>query len=141
MATSNFQYSFDTAKGPSEIFRHLADPRNWWVGLFGEEIEGRSEKVGDEFTFRAGDGIHYSRQQLTELLPGRKIAWSVIESRLSFLENGAEWEGTKFGFDIEEEKGRTKVTFSHDGLTPHIECYDQCSSAWTQYLRKLENPA
>lgn len=120
------------------IFLHLINPKNWWVGLFGEEIEGLSKTVGDEFTFRAGDGIHYSKQKLIELNPNKKIVWSVTESKLSFLKNQNEWAGTEIRFDIDIEKANTKITFLHNGLTPEIECYDQCSSAWTQYLQNLK---
>jgi len=61
------------------------DPKNWWVGLFGETIEGESNHINDEFSFRDGDGVHYSNQKLIELVPNEKIVWLVTESKLSFL--------------------------------------------------------
>jgi hypothetical protein len=138
MKKQSFKFSCTTSKTIHEVFTHLIDPRNWWVGLFGETIEGESNHVNDEFSFRAGDGAHYSNQKLTELVTDKKIAWLVTESNLSFLKNTNEWAGTKIGFDIEEEGGKTKITFSHDGLVPQIECYGGCSGAWTQYLQNLK---
>lgn len=138
MTDQSFQYSFTTSKTQSEAFSFLADPRNWWVGLFGETIEGKSNAINDEFSFRAGDGVHYSNQRLIEFLPAEKITWAVTESNLSFLQNSNEWAGTKIGFEIWQEAGRVQVRFTHQGLVPAIECYGSCSHAWAQYMKNLE---
>lgn len=138
MNDMNFQYHFTSSKKPSEVFEHLIHPENWWRGLFGETIEGKSNKINDEFSFLAGEGMHYSVQRLIEKQADKKITWLVSESNLSFLENPGEWTGTKISFDIEQENDETKVTFTHEGLIPPIECYANCSNAWGQYLRNLE---
>ena len=138
MTTSaDFQFRFDTLWSPQKLFDHLIDPRQWWIGLYGEDIQGQSQAVGDEFTFSAGNGVHYSRQKLVEIIPNRRIVWEVLESNLSFLAHPNEWAGTSICFDIQTENDKSTVTFSHKGLIPGIECYDQCSSAWTQYLQNL----
>lgn len=134
----SFQYRITTSRKPKEVFDYLMDPRNWWVGLFNETIQGRSESINDEFSFKAGDGLHYSNQKLVELIVGKKIVWLVVESNLSFLQNTNEWVGTKIGFDLEQENEQTNVIFTHLGLIPQIECFDGCSSAWTQYLQNLK---
>ena len=121
---------------PEEVFNVILDVRKWWSGLFDESFEGSSEKVGDEFSFRAGNGAHYTRQKLIELVPGKKVVWLVTDSNLSFVNTVDEWTGTKIVFEILEEEGKTKIVFSHLGLVPDFECYDACSSAWTQYMRE-----
>lgn len=138
MEDKNFTFSFNSSKNLNDVFNHLINPNNWWVGLFGETIEGKSEAINDEFSFRAGDGVHYSKQKLNDLVPDRKISWLVLESNLSFLKNTNEWAGTKICFDIEKDDNNTKVTFTHLGLVPEIECYGGCSSAWTQYMQNLQ---
>jgi len=138
MASKNFEFSFVSSKQPNELFSFLVNPKNWWVGLFGEKITGKSEAIGDEFSFKAGEGMHYTKQKLVELIPSKKITWLVTESKLIFLENTNEWEGTRIRFDLEPSGKKTKVTFTHIGLLPEIECYDQCSSGWTEYLQKLK---
>lgn len=138
MTNQNFQYSFTSSKNTSEVVAHLVNPKNWWVGLFGETIEGKSEELNDEFSFRAGDGVHYSNQKLIELIADKKIVWLVTDSKLSFLKNTNEWVGTKIGFDLEKVGDKTKITFTHIGLIPQIECFGSCSSAWTQYLQNLQ---
>ena len=138
MKSQSFAYSFTTSKQINEVFTHLINPQNWWVGLFGETIEGGSNHINDEFSFRAGDGVHYSNQKLVELVTNKKVVWLVTESNLTFLKNTDEWAGTKICFDVENERDKTKVTFTHQGLIPQIECYGGCSSAWTQYLQNLK---
>lgn len=137
MHSNNFQFSFTTSKSISEVFQHLINPKKWWVGLYNEVIEGKSTAINDVFSFKAGDGVHYSNQKLVQLEPNRKIVWLVTESNLSFLTNTNEWVGTKIGFHLEQLDNQTKVTFTHEGLVPDIECYNSCSNAWTQYLQNL----
>lgn len=135
---NSYTYSFNTIKSPNEIFELLLGVENWWIGIYGETITGFSKKVGDEFSFKAGDGAHYSKQRLIELNPNKKIVWLVTESHLSFLNNPDEWVNTKIGFEISQDRNKSKITFSHKGLIPKIECYDGCSGAWTKYLQNLE---
>jgi hypothetical protein len=136
MKTKDFTSSLLVDASPAEIFDGLKNVRGWWSGLYGEEFEGSSQKVNDEFTFRAGDGMHYSKQKLIELVPGKKLVWLVTESKLSFLKDKSEWTDTKLCFDISKEGDKSRVTFTHVGLVPQIECYNSCAPAWTQYIQE-----
>ena len=138
MTTSSFTVSIKTSVTPKEVFNLLLDIEQWWSGIYGEEIKGESKKMGDEFTFKAGGGAHYSKQKLVELIPNKKIVWLITDSTLSFLSNTGEWINTKIGFTISTEENSTVVTFIHEGLVPQIECYNACSGGWTRYLDKLE---
>lgn len=134
----SFTYSFNSFKTPHEIFETLSNVPQWWFGLYDESINGDSKKLNDEFTFKAGGGVHYSKQKLVELIPDKKLSWLVTDSNLNFLNDSAEWTGTKIAFEISKENGDSKVTFTHEGLLPEIECYDSCSSAWAKYLQQLK---
>lgn len=134
----NYSYAFTTMKSAKEIFDLLQNIEKWWSGIYEETIKGKSQKLNDEFSFSAGGGIHFSKQKLVELIANKKIVWHVTESNLSFLKNPEEWKNTKLTFDISETKNETKVTFTHEGLEPNIECYGSCSNAWTQYFQNLE---
>lgn len=135
--TNNYTFSFESTKTPQTIFEILLDIRKWWVGWFGEDINGKSKKLGDEFTFYAGDGLHITKQRLTELVPNKKIVWQIIESKLTFVEKTDEWTGTKICFEISTKGNKSKVTFTHEGLVKKFQCYNNCSGAWTQYLENL----
>jgi len=135
----NFTYNFSTEKPADEVFKFLLNVTNWWVGFYEETITGNSQHVGDEFSFHAGGGMHITKQKLVEAIPNKKIVWQVIESNLSFLDETDEWDNTQLIFEIQQNSdGSTAVQFTHQGLAPQIECYDQCSSAWTQYMNQLK---
>ncbi|MBN7803560.1 SRPBCC domain-containing protein [Algoriphagus aestuariicola] len=134
----SYSYSFTTAKSPKEVFEFLQDVKQWWSGFYEESFEGSSQQLNHEFTFHAGGGMHITKHRLIESIPYQRIVWEVIESKLSFLENPKEWERTKLVFEISDSGGETRVKFTHEGLEPQIECYDQCSSAWSQYLTQLK---
>ncbi len=135
--SNDFSYSFESSQSPEEIYGLLLHVEKWWNGLHAEQITGISRQVGDEFSFSAGNGVHFSKHKLIELIPSSKITWLVTESNLSFLTNTAEWTGTSFGFHIEQNGQNTKVTFTHTGLVPQIECYGRCTNAWSKYLDNL----
>jgi hypothetical protein len=138
MKTENFVYRFKSSKTPEAIFELLLNVEEWWSGLYEETIKGKSHKLNDEFSFKAGGGVHYTVQKLVELVPNKKIVWLVTDSKLTFLSDPGEWKNTKISFDISKEGDKTVVTFMHEGLTPQIECYDDCSTGWTGYLKNLE---
>ena len=139
METKNdFSYQFHSSKSTSDIFPILQNVELWWSGLFGERISGQSLKIGDEFTFSAGEGVHFSKQKLINLETDKKLAWLVTESNLSFLENKNEWVNTTINFDIKETDSGTDICFTHKGLVPKFECYGNCTVAWTMYLENLK---
>ena len=135
--SNDYTFSFESSKSPKDIFETLLDVRSWWSGLYGEDIRGSNKKLDDIFTFSAGDGAHNTKQQLVEWVADKKIVWQVTESNLSFLKKQDEWTGTKLSFEISAKGNKTRVTFTHQGLLPEIECYESCSGAWTQYLENF----
>lgn len=132
----HFTTTLLTDRTPAEAFQTILDVRAWWSGLYGETFEGSSAQPGDEFSFLAGGGMHYSKQRMTELVPGKTVVWRVTESSLTFTGSPEEWTGTSIRFDLSEEDGKTKIVFTHVGLIPEFECYDSCAPAWTQYVQQ-----
>jgi hypothetical protein len=126
----SFTTSFAVKQSPEAVFAAIVDPRAWWSG----DHEGRADRLGATFTYRYKD-IHYSRQQVTELVAGKRIAWHVTEGTLNFVADKTEWAGTTITFDIARKDSKTEVTFTHVGLKPAVECYDTCSDAWTSLIQ------
>lgn len=125
----NFTVSFTVDQTPEEAFAAINDVRGWWSG----DIEGPTDRLGEEFTYRYKD-VHYSKQEVIELVPGRKIAWRVLDSYLNFTQDKKEWNGTEVIFEISRKGKQTEVRFAHVGLVPAAECFDGCSSAWSFYI-------
>ena len=127
----DFTTSILVDKSPTEVFNAINNARGWWQG----EIKGSTQKLNEEFSYQMAD-VHFSKQKIVESIPDKKIVWQVTDSNLSFVNKTDEWTGTTVEFDIQPEGKKTKVTFTHYGLTPSVECYDACSGGWADVIKK-----
>lgn len=131
LATADFTTTFFVDQAPAAVFNAVNNVRGWWQG----EVEGPTDKPGDEFIYRMKD-FHYSRQRLIEVVPDKKVVWLVTDSKLNFLKDKNEWTGTTISFDIAEINNKTQFRFTHMGLIPGIECYSSCSNGWTKLIQE-----
>jgi Activator of Hsp90 ATPase homolog 1-like protein len=131
MNTKDFTATFLVDQTPEEAFNAIINTRGWWTGEPG--IEGSTDKLNDEFTYRYNP-YHYSKQKVTELIPGKKVVWLITDSQLNFVEEKDEWTNTIIVFEIARQGNQTQVKFTHLGLVPGIECYDGCSNGWSGYI-------
>ena len=125
----NYTTSFAVDQTPEEVFDAINNVRGWWS----DEIDGSTDKLGAEFTYRYKD-LHRTTQKITELVPGKKVVWHVLDSHINFVKDKAEWDGTDIVFEITKKHGKTELRFTHVGLLPAIECYGKCSGAWGFYI-------
>ena len=116
-------------RSPDQVFAAINDVRGWWTG----DITGASEKLGDEFAYRYGD-VHYSKQRVVESVPGQKVVWLVVDSKLSFIADKTEWNGTKVVFEIAKQGAKTQLRFTHVGLARGAQCFTDCFDAWGSYV-------
>ncbi len=132
----DYTLAFTVDQTPQEAFRAINDVRGWWSG----EVEGDTSQLGGEFSYRVA-GVHYSKQKITESVPGKKVAWHVTDAQLEFVKDKSEWKGTDIVFEIAKQGAKTEVRFTHKGLASAFECYTNCSNAWGMLvngnLRKL----
>lgn len=131
MATQNFTTSFTVDRSPEEVFNAVNNVRGWWSG----NIDGSTDTLGAEFVYSYKD-LHRSRQRITELVPGKKVVWRVLDAYLQFVDDKNEWNGTDIVFEITERGDKTELRFTHVGLAPVVECYTMCSRAWGSYINQ-----
>jgi hypothetical protein len=131
MKNQDFTTSIIVNQSPIEVFNAINNVRVWWQG----EIVGNTDKLNDEFTYQMGE-FHISKQKIVELIPAKKVEWLVTESKINFVADKNEWLNTTIIFDIKQVKDKTKLTFTHQGLVPKIECYGGCSGAWGQLIEQ-----
>ncbi|GAB2982137.1 hypothetical protein GCM10027049_18280 [Mucilaginibacter puniceus] len=131
MKTQDFTTTILVDNTPQEVFSAINQPQQWWSG----EFTGYAEKLNDEFTYRYKD-MHYSKQKVAEMVADKKVVWLVTESRLNFIDDKSEWTGTRMIFEIAEKDNKTELRFTHEGLTPKMECYDSCEGAWTELMQR-----
>jgi hypothetical protein len=124
-SNQNYTAAFTVDQTPKKAFDAINNVRGWWSG----NIEGTTDKLGDVFTYRYED-VHYSKQKITEFVPGKKVVWLVLDSYLNFIKDKTEWNGTKIVFEVSKKGAKTEVRFTHQGLVKEVECYGACSDAW-----------
>ena len=129
MTDESYATSFTVDRNPYEAYLAIKDPLGWWE----ETIAGRTHDVGDEFTHWV-PGVHYARIRVSELLPGKRVVWEVLDNWMSFIDDQSEWKGTQIRFDLHPHDGGTEVRFTHVGLTPRDECFEVCRDAWGVYI-------
>jgi len=129
MKNQDFSATITVSKTPQEAFDAINNVRGWWS----ENISGGADKLGDEFTYRYKD-VHYCKIRITELIPGKKVVWHVLDNRFNFTKDESEWKGTDVIFEISNKGNETGVRFTHRGLVPEYECFDVCSNAWGSYI-------
>ncbi len=130
MNQQNYQSSIAADFTPAEAFEAINQVREWWA----KNIEGSTEKLNDVFTVRFSSGT-FVTFEITESIPGKKIAWLVTDCYLPWLKDKTEWTGTSVVFEISAVGDETQVTMTHIGLVPEIECYNGCEAGWNQYFK------
>jgi hypothetical protein len=131
MTTQDFTTTILVDQTPTEVFNAINNPHGWWS----EEITGGTDKLNDEFHYHFQD-VHICRMKLTEVVPDKKVVWSVLENYFKFTKDKTEWIGTKIIFDISQHGDKTQMRFTHQGLIPEYECFEICQNAWTQYIQQ-----
>src|SRR3989337_2395953 len=129
MQNKNFTATLLVDQPPEEVLTAINNIRGWWS----EDIEGNTDKLDNEFMYR--DKHLRARMKITELIPGKKVVWHVLESQMDDIEDGTEWNDTKLIFKITRKDDKTKIQFTHLGLIPEFECYTVCSKAWGFYIK------
>ena len=129
MNVQNFTTTFTVDQTPEKAFAAINNVRGWWS----EDIEGSTDKLDDEFTYRHED-VHRCKLRLTEVIPDQKVAWLVLDNYFNFTQDTTEWTGTGIIFEVSAKGNQTEVRFTHLGLVPEYECFDVCSNAWGSYI-------
>lgn len=131
MKKNDFTTTIVVDQTAAQVFNAVCNPQDWWSG----EFTGNTSKLNDEFTYRYKE-FHFSKQQVVELVPNKKVVWLVTESAINYVEDKNEWTGTKMSFEITEQDNKTLLRFTHIGLNTGIECFNSCSTSWTQLIQQ-----
>ena len=129
MKNSDFTTTILVDQTPEEVFNAINNVRGWWS----EEIEGSTDKLNDEFILQYED-IHRCKIKITEMIPGKKVVWLVMENYFKFTKDSSEWTGNEMIFEVTEKGNKAQLQFTQEGLVPEYECYDICSNAWVNYI-------
>ena len=91
-----------------EVFNAINNVRGWWS----EEIEGRTDKLGEVFAYHYKD-VHYCKMKIIEFIPNKKVVWHILDNYFAFTKDKSEWIDTKFIFDVMIKCILTDVHYTH----------------------------
>ncbi len=129
MQTTNYSSNLLVDKTPHEVFNAINDVSAWWS----IHLVGNTKSLNDEFTVRFGET--YITMKVTESINDKKIVWLVTDCYKHWVKlNKIEWIGTNIVFEISSQNNKTKIDFTHIGLVPELECYDNCEKGWNQFF-------
>jgi uncharacterized protein YndB with AHSA1/START domain len=127
---SSYRQRLSFTQPPDVVYRAIATPAGvsgWWMPTTGSGAEGGRLHI----SFPPGVGVF----GVDTAQRASRVGWSVEE--LAFL---PDWIGTRIVFELAPgPTGGTELDFHHDGLTPQLECYDQCRQGWDHYLPSLHD--
>lgn len=127
----SFTTTIEILKSSHDVFSCLTEVTKWWS----KDFEGNSSQLNDEFVIHHPNQ-HYSKQKLVEVVQDKKIVWLVTDSTLYWLQNNKhEWTNTKIIFELTTAGNKTTLHFTHERLTPKMECYTMCEKGWTMIIK------
>ncbi len=98
----------------------------WWT-----TDTGGSAELGCELRFTFSDGV--AAMRVDERTPLALERWTCLGHS-----GQPEWAQTAVIFQLTEVRpGVTRLEFTHSGLRPQLNCYEQCSAGWNYLMRSL----
>ena len=126
----DFNSSISAKISASEAIKKIRDIPGWW----GVTFSGSCQKQNDKFIVKMG-GDSFFDFTVAELIPGKRVVWVVTDCNMPWYSDKKEWTNTELIFEINENNGETELKFTHEGLTPDVECYKDCAPGWTHWIK------
>lgn len=129
-AAGDYTYAMQVDVPRSQIIEALTDSAvisRWWTAVT------RSERHGEEVRlFMGGDGpavvVAIEHAEGTG-----SVTWTVTDCPVM-----ADWVGTQPSFSLQPRAdGTCTIEFRHVGLSPALECFDQCRAGWNHFMPSL----
>lgn len=130
MKNKNYTTEITIAVNATEAFEKITNVSDWWTN----NLEGSSKNLNDVFTVRFGKT--FVTIKLIEVVKNKKVLWHVTDCYLDWINNKKEWKDTEMGFEISGNNDSTHINFTHIGLQPQAECYNDCRRGWDQYIQR-----
>ncbi|HEY4334457.1 MAG TPA: hypothetical protein VGM89_01130 [Puia sp.] len=129
MNPQDYQCSITTSLTPAEAFDKISRVGEWWAVNF----KGDAKNLHDRFT------VHFARttwslMEIAEAAPDQRIVWKVVDCHLPIFKDPSLWKGHRIAWEISREGLLTRVTMTHIGLVPGVECYEDCRKGWGFYV-------
>lgn len=130
MRSNDFNSRIAAKISAGDAIKKINNVPGWW----GVTFSGSCEKQNDKFTIKMG-GDSFFDFTVTEFIPDKRVVWRVTDCYMPWYSDKTEWTNTKLIFDLNENDDVTELSFTHEGLTPDVECYKDCEPGWTHWIK------
>jgi len=130
MENKDFNCSITAGITAGEMIKKISNVPEWW----GVAFTGSAGEKDDKFVIKMG-GDSFFDFTVTEFVPDKRVVWFVDDCNMPWYSDKKEWAGTRLIFALDEKDGLTELSFTHEGLTPDVECYKDCEPGWTHWIR------
>lgn len=130
MENKNFTSNISAEISADEAIKRISNVPGWW----GITFSGNSEKQNDQFKVKMG-GESFFNFTVAEIIPGKRVVWLITDCNMPWYADKKEWANTKLIFEVAENNGVTDLIFTHEGLTPDVECWKDCEPGWTHWIK------
>ena len=128
MEKQDYTYEFTTSMTPDKALDAISRVSEWWASDF----EGCSQKLDDVFTVRFGEvSVTF---KVVEAVPGKRVSWLVTDCNLTWLKDRKEWNGTHIRWKVSPVNDTTRISMTHVGLVPELECFEDCKHGWNFHV-------
>ena len=125
--THSIKFLFHINASKEKVFEALTTInglKHWWT----TDTEGDSS-AGGIIKFRFADAGGPD-MKVSEINPFDMVKWECIESPHG-------WKGHLFSFKLDENEGKTRIRFSHDGFIDNGDPIAMCTTGWARYMESL----
>lgn len=140
LENNNYKNTISLNVSLQEVFNAVTQRiPEWWSSDF----SGSTKNTGDEFTVRFGNTFKVMRIQ--NVVPDTRVEWVCINQHIEMpegmeqLKNPTEWVGNSIIWELVATGSETKLSLTHIGLTPEVECWSVCEPGWNQTLNSLQS--
>jgi len=128
MEQKNYHCSIAANITADQAYANIANVGAWWAKSF----NGKALATGDTFTVHFGEtNVAF---EIAEASPSKKVVWKVTDCYLHWLNDKKEWKDTNVVWEISTANNATKIDMTHEGLTPEVECYEDCRKGWDEHI-------
>lgn len=136
MPDQSYSTEIQISAKPESVYKAITkDIDKWWT-----ESSNQALQTGDKLIVRFEKTTCWV-MAVAEAIQNRSLVWNVAEANhdLEGITKKDEWKGTTIKWNIVEYETGSKVTFTHQGLVPELECFDICQAGWGYFLGSLKD--
>lgn len=123
----SIKHLFHINAAQDDVFKALTTINGlskWWT----EDTSGNPELDGI-IEFRLGKQ-YFNKMKVETLVENKVVQWLCVDGP-------SDWINTVISFELDDNKNKTRLRFTHNNWQENSDFYAHCSFSWGRYLESL----